>query len=114
MRSININMAAVLDSGSNARSAASTVNTVKTNVETIRKGLASDILNRDGNRKKLDEIISQLDSAAARINSIKTTVDNSANAYYNAEVKAQNNESSIKDTGKRLTNGKNTTAFKKN
>ena len=113
MRSTSINVAKALEAGSQAASAASITDNVKTSLETIRKGLASDVLNRDGNKQKIDKAIKQLDTVAARIRSIRATVDKSANAYYSTDASVQKNDSSIKSTGRMLTSGSNASAFRR-
>ena len=112
MNSTTINVAKVLDAGTQAKSAAETVRRVKTDLETAKKGLASDVLSRDGNRQNLDKIISALDSAAKKIDTIKITADKGANAYYSTDVKIQKNEGSISNTGRQLTSGSNASAFR--
>ena len=113
MKTTEINVEKLLEAGNNAKSAAAAVKTVKTNIETVKKGLASDILSRDGNRMKIDEIIRALDAAAARITSIRNTVDNSANAYYNVDAGVQRRSAQIESVGRKLTSGRNEEAFKK-
>ena len=112
MNSTTINVAKVLEAGSKAKSAAEIVRWVKTNMENVKKKLASDVLARNNNRQNIEKIINALDSAAKKIDTIKATADNGANAYYNADVKIQTNESAISSTGRRLTNGSNDSAFR--
>ena len=112
MKTTIIEVAKVLEAGSQAGSAHTTVLNVKTGMETIRKSLASDVLNRDNNKQTIDKIISRLDSAAARIKSIRTSVDNMANSYYSTDVSVQKSDDAIGSTVQRLTSGSNASAFR--
>ena len=112
MKTTIIEVAKVLEAGSQAGSAYTTVLNVKTGMETIRKSLASDVLNRDNNKQTIDKIINRLDSAASRIKTIKNSVDNMANSYYNTDVNVQRNDDAIENSVRRLTSGSNATAFR--
>ena len=113
MKTTKINISGVLSADAQALSAQNTVNTVKTSMETIKRSVASDVLNRGSNKQKLDKIISQLDAASARIKTIRTTVSGAANAYYTADVNVQKSETPVAGAGQRLTGGSNDSAFRR-
>ena len=106
-----INVERVLNAGAQANSAQNTVTDVMTSMESLRKSISSDVLNRNNNKQMIDRIISGLSDAASRIRSIRISVDNMANAYYSTDAAIQKNEETLNSVQHRLTSGSNDSAF---